>query len=57
MRVKREGRANYEKNHHSQTKALMQNYGKLPLQALPGPHTQGQVNIKLKKKEFISNAF
>ena len=31
MRVKREGRANYERNHHSQTQALLTNYGKLPL--------------------------
>ncbi len=53
MRVKREGRANYEKNHHSQTKTLLQNYGKLPLPAPPVPHTQGQVNNHIEEKEFI----
>ena len=49
MRVRREGRANYERNHHSQTQALLQNYGKLPLPTPPGPHTQGQVNIASKR--------
>ena len=43
MRVKREARANYEKSHHSQTKALFENYGKLPLSTPKGPHTQGEV--------------
>jgi hypothetical protein len=45
MRVKREGRANYDKNHHSQTQNLLQNYGKLPLPTPSGPHTQGQVKF------------
>ena len=43
MRVKREGLANYEKNHHSQMKTLMENYGKLPLPTPPVPNTQGEV--------------
>jgi hypothetical protein len=44
MRVKREGRANYEKNHNSEMKSLLQNYGKLPLSTKPIPNTQGEVN-------------
>jgi len=44
MRVKREGRANYEKNHNSEMKNLLQNYGKLPLSTKPIPNTQGEVN-------------
>jgi len=44
LRVKREGRANYEKSHHSQTKTLLENYGKLPLSTPKAPHTQGEVN-------------
>jgi hypothetical protein len=43
MRVKKEGRANYEKNHNSELKNLLQNYGKSPLEAQPVPHTQGEV--------------
>lgn len=43
IRVRREGLANYEKNHNSQMKGLLENYGKSPLPAQPGPHTQGQV--------------
>lgn len=44
LRVNQEGRANYEKNHRSQTKTLFENYGKLPLPTPTGPHTQGEVN-------------
>lgn len=44
MRVKREGRANYEKNQDSQMKSLLQNYGKLPLPTPSVPNTQGEVN-------------
>ena len=44
LRVKREGRANYEKSHHSQTKTLFENYGKLPLSTPKLPNTQGEVN-------------
>ncbi|UJR10634.1 hypothetical protein I4U23_014831 [Adineta vaga] len=47
MRVKREGRANYEKSHHSQTKTLFENYGKLPLPTPKGPHTQGELATNL----------
>ncbi|CAF0946536.1 unnamed protein product [Adineta ricciae] len=47
MRVKREARANYEKSHHSQTKALFENYGKLPLSTPKGPHTQGELATNL----------
>jgi hypothetical protein len=43
MRVKREGRANYEKNQNSQMKSLLENYGKPPLSTPPVPHTQGEV--------------
>jgi len=43
MRVKKEGRANYEKNHNSEMKSLLQNYGKLPLSTKPVPNTQGEV--------------
>jgi hypothetical protein len=46
MRVKREGLANYEKNKDSQMKSLIQNYGKLPLQRQPAPHTQGAVSFE-----------
>jgi hypothetical protein len=45
MRVKKEGRANYERNQHSQSKFLMQNYGKLSIPILPAPNTVGEVNI------------
>jgi hypothetical protein len=48
MRVKQEGRANYERNHNSEMKSLLQNYGKLPLATPPLPNTQGKV--KLSKK-------
>jgi len=48
MRVKREGRANYEKNHNSEMKNLLQNYGKLPVPIQQGPHTQGEVKIIFK---------
>ena len=53
MRVKKEGLANYEKSHYSQTKDLMQHYGKLPQPTQPVPHTQGQVNISKKEKDFF----
>lgn len=43
LRVKREGRANYEKNHNSQIKTLLDSYGKLPLPTRTAPHTQGKV--------------
>lgn len=52
MRVKKEGLANYEKSHYSQTKDLMQNYGKLPATSQPVPHTQGQVNKSKEDKQF-----
>lgn len=47
MRVKREGRANYEKNHNSEMKTLLSSYGKLPLPTPTVPHTQGEVNYSL----------
>lgn len=50
MRVKKEGLANYEKSHYSQTKDLLDNYGKLPTQAVPVPHTQGQVILSRREK-------
>ena len=43
MRVKQEGLANYERNHNSDVKGLLQNYGKMPLLQQPIPHTQGEV--------------
>jgi hypothetical protein len=52
MRVKKEARANYEKNQNSQSKFLMDNYGKLPIPTLPAPHTMGQVNISINFIEF-----
>jgi len=45
LRVKKEGRANYEKNHHTQMKGLFENYGKLPLPTPTLPRTQGEVNF------------
>ncbi|CAF4980719.1 unnamed protein product, partial [Rotaria sp. Silwood1] len=42
MRVKKEGRANYEKNHNTEMKTLLQDYGKLSLPTPPVPHTQGE---------------
>lgn len=45
FRVKKEGRANYDKNQHSQMKVLLENYGKLPLPSPKRPHTQGEVNF------------
>lgn len=45
LRVKREGLANYQKNQHTQTKLLFDNYGKLPLPTPSVPHTQGEVKI------------
>ncbi len=45
LRVKKEARANYDKNRNSQMKALIHNYGKLPLPTQPAPHTQGEVNF------------
>ena len=47
-RVKREGRANYNKNQNSQMKQLLENYGKLPVPTQPLPHTQGEVNLRKK---------
>ncbi|CAF1313219.1 unnamed protein product [Adineta steineri] len=47
MRVKREGQANYNKNHDSQVKTLQENYGKLPLPRQPAPHIQGEVATNL----------
>lgn len=49
LRVRREGRANYEKSMHSQTKTLFENYGKMPLPTPPVPHTQGAVSQALSK--------
>jgi hypothetical protein len=46
LRVKREGRANYDKNRHTEMKTLFHNYGKLPLPTQPVPHTQGEVNFR-----------
>ncbi|CAF2788595.1 unnamed protein product [Rotaria sp. Silwood2] len=46
-RVKNEGRANYDRNQHSQMKTLLENYGKLPLPAQPIPHTQGEIATNL----------
>lgn len=45
LRVKKEGRDNYNKNHHSQMKSLLESYGKLPLPEQTQPHTQGEVNF------------
>ena len=45
MRVRREGLPNYERNHNTQMKGLLENYGKSPLPAQPAPHTQGQVDL------------
>jgi hypothetical protein len=45
QRVKREGRANYDKNRLTQMKSIFQNYGKSPLPAQPAPNTQGEVNF------------
>lgn len=53
MRVKKEGLANYEKSNYSQTKDLMQHYGKLSQPRQPVPHTQGQVNISTEEKYFF----
>ena len=47
MRVKREGIDNYQKNQYSQSKYLMDNYGKLSIPQLPAPNTVGEVNISL----------
>ncbi|CAF4634279.1 unnamed protein product, partial [Rotaria socialis] len=47
LRVKREGRANYEKNQNSQMKSLLENYGKLPLPSQRIPHTQGEIATNL----------
>lgn len=43
LRVKKEGLANYERNHNSEMKGLLQNYGRMPLPSQPVPHTQGEV--------------
>lgn len=45
MRVKKEARDNYARNQHSESKFLMQNYGKLPIPTLPTSNTVGEVNI------------
>ncbi|CAF0781639.1 unnamed protein product [Adineta ricciae] len=47
LRVKREGRVNYEKNLSTQMKSLFHNYGKLPLLDQPVPHTQGELATNL----------
>ncbi|CAF3388271.1 unnamed protein product [Rotaria sp. Silwood1] len=47
FRVKKEGRANYERNHNSHMKALLESYGKLPLPTQPIPHTQGEMATNL----------
>ncbi|CAF0830641.1 unnamed protein product [Rotaria sp. Silwood1] len=47
MRVKKEGRANYEKNHNTEMKTLLQDYGKLSLPTPPVPHTQGELATNL----------
>ena len=52
MRVTREALPNYEKSHYSQTKDLLDNYGRLSAPALPVPHTQGQVNLSERPKNF-----
>lgn len=57
FRVKREGRANYERNQHSQMKTLFENYGKLPLPTPPLPHTQGEVNFQMHSVSFKSDLF
>jgi hypothetical protein len=44
LRVRREGQANYERNHDSQLKSLLHNYGKLPRSSRPMPHAQGEVS-------------
>ncbi|UJR35193.1 hypothetical protein I4U23_027960 [Adineta vaga] len=47
LRVKREGRANYEKNRSTEMKTLFHNYGKLPVPSQPLPHTQGELATNL----------
>ena len=47
VRVKREGRENYDKNQATQMKAMFQNYGKSPLPPQPTPNTQGEVNFEI----------
>ena len=47
LRVRQEGRANYERNRNSEMKSLLENYGKLPLPTPTVPHTQGEVNLLL----------
>ena len=55
LRVRKEGFANYEKNHKTQMKTLLENYGKLSVPAPPLPHTQGQVKLlkTISMNEFI----
>lgn len=52
LRVKQEGRANYERNHSSEMKNLLENYGKLPLPAPTVPHTQGEVKIFIRNRSL-----
>ncbi|CAF1969463.1 unnamed protein product [Rotaria magnacalcarata] len=47
MRVKKEGRANYEKNHNTEMKTLLESYGKLSLPIHSVPHTQGELATSL----------
>ncbi|CAF2390424.1 unnamed protein product [Rotaria sp. Silwood2] len=47
MRVRKEGRANYEKNHNTEMKTLLENYGKLSLPIPPVPHIQGELATNL----------
>ncbi|CAF1398258.1 unnamed protein product [Rotaria sordida] len=47
LRVKKEGRANYERNHNTEMKALLENYGKLSLPIPPVPNTQGELATNL----------
>lgn len=47
MRVKREGLAYYERNHNSELKDLLSNYGRSASATKPIPHTQGEVSINV----------
>ncbi|CAF0938368.1 unnamed protein product [Didymodactylos carnosus] len=51
LRVKKEGRANYEKNHDASLKTLLQNYGKLPISDRRVPNTKGEFATRM----FYSN--
>ncbi|CAF0969174.1 unnamed protein product [Rotaria sordida] len=47
FRVKKEGRANYDRNHHTHMKTLLESYGKLPVPAQPMPHIKGEMASNL----------